>query len=117
MFQKFKITFYTLIVLLVLVLPSQADAVEFYADSCAGWDCSHEGMICPQGAEGASSTSYICRNSEWVPTTCTVAEIIKNLKILHEQTYAGGQPIEPCLLSPGFNDDYPCRDWCAGRGY
>ncbi len=50
MFQKFKIAFYAIIVWLVLVLPSQADAVELYADSCKGWDCSYEGQICPQGA-------------------------------------------------------------------
>ena len=66
MLQKLKITSYALIVLLVLVLPSQVDAVEFYADSCAGWDCSHEGQVCPQGAEGASDRSYICTNSKWV---------------------------------------------------
>ena len=66
MFQKFRITFYSLIVLLVLVLPSQADAVELYADSCKGWDCSYEGQICPNGAEGASGSDFICRNSKWV---------------------------------------------------
>ena len=76
MFQKFKITFYTLIVLLVLVLPSHAThtrggaVIDHPADSCAGWDCSYEGQVCPQGAEGASSTSYICTNSKWVPTNC-----------------------------------------------
>ena len=66
MFQKFRITFYSLIVLLVLVLPSQADAVELYADSCKGWDCSYEGQICPQGAEGAGGGNYICKNKRWM---------------------------------------------------
>ena len=80
MLHKFKITFYALIVLLVLVLPSQAVAdPEFYADFCAGYDCSHEGQVCPQGAEGASGTSYICLNSKWVPTHCEESTIIEGL--------------------------------------
>ena len=36
------------------------------ADSCKGWDCSYEGQICPNGAEGASGSDFICRNSKWV---------------------------------------------------
>jgi len=65
MLQKLKVTSYALIVL--LVLPSQAVAVDKYADSCKGWDCSHEGQVCPQGAEGARGTSFICTDSKWVP--------------------------------------------------
>ena len=65
MLQKLKVTSFALIVL--LVLPSQAVAVDKYADSCKGWDCSHEGQVCPQGAEGASGTSFICTDSKWVP--------------------------------------------------
>ena len=68
MFQKFKITFYSLIVLLVLVLPSQAVADSFAA-SCKGWNCSHEGQVCPQGAPGASDSSFICTNSKWEKLT------------------------------------------------
>ena len=77
MFQKFKITFYALIVLLVLVLPSQAVAQKWignigtgYADSCAGQDCAQEGLICRQGTHGANDRSYICRKSKWKKITC-----------------------------------------------
>ena len=67
MLQKFKITSYALIIGLVLVLPSQTIAESGYAESCAGWNCTYEGQVCPQGAKGASDRSYICRNSKWVP--------------------------------------------------
>ena len=80
MLQKFKITFYALIVLLVLVLPSQADAVEFYADSCKGWNCSIEKQVCPQGAEGASDKSFICSNSRWEPTAWNQDIVVNCLK-------------------------------------
>jgi hypothetical protein len=70
MLQKLKITSYALIVLLVLVLPSQADAIEKYAGSCAGFDCTLEGQICPQGAEGASDRNYVCTNSKWKKMNC-----------------------------------------------
>ena len=66
MIQKFKITFYSLIVLLVLVLPSQVVAQKWigniatgYADSCKGWGCAQEGLICPQGAPGASAGNFL----------------------------------------------------------
>ena len=78
MFQKFKITFYALVVLLVLVLPSQVVAqnptTEYdwfgntstgYTNSCKGWDCAQEGLICPEGAAGARGASYICANKKW----------------------------------------------------
>ena len=81
MFQKFKITFYSLIVLLVLVLPSQADAVELYADSCKGWDCSYEGQICPQGADGARGGNYICQNKRWM---AMLADSCKGWDCSHE---------------------------------
>ena len=67
MLQKFKITFYALIVLFVLVVPSQVVAADFFAESCGGWNCTYEGQLCPQGAKGASGTSYICEKSKWVP--------------------------------------------------
>ena len=66
MLQKFKITSYALIVGLVLVLPSQTIAESGYAKSCKGWNCSHDGQLCPQGAKGASDRGYICENSKWV---------------------------------------------------
>ena len=59
-----------------MVLPSQAVAADFFAESCAGYDCSHEGQVCPQGAKGASDRSYICLQSKWVPTTCTERNIM-----------------------------------------
>jgi len=80
MFQKFKITFYSLIVLLVLVLPSQAVADSFAA-SCKGWDCSHEGEICPLGAPGAQDGTFICANSKWEPIE---AESCKGWNCSHE---------------------------------
>ena len=43
---------------------------ELEVDSCKGWDCSHEGQICPDGADGARGTSFICRKSKWEPITC-----------------------------------------------
>ena len=69
MLQKFKITFYALIVLFVLSGFSSQDVGidKFIAESCAGWNCTHEGQVCPQGAKGASDKSFICRNSKWVP--------------------------------------------------
>tara|TARA_X000000368_G_C23058038_1_gene725076 strand:+ start:8011 stop:9975 length:1965 start_codon:yes stop_codon:yes gene_type:complete len=38
------------------------------ATSCGGWNCSIEGQICPQGAPGASGTSYVCKNKKWRAT-------------------------------------------------
>ena len=78
MFQKFKITFYALIVLLVLALPSQVGAdnprTEYddfgntgtgFANSCKGWDCAQEGLLCLEGRDGAKGTSFICANKKW----------------------------------------------------
>ena len=76
MLQKFKITFYALIVLLFLVLPSHAAHTrggwigDHPADSCKGWNCSYEEQVCPQGVPGASASSFICLNCKWVPTNC-----------------------------------------------
>ena len=35
------------------------------ATSCTGWDCNIEDQICPHGASGASTTSYVCKNKKW----------------------------------------------------
>jgi hypothetical protein len=69
MLQKFKIIFYTLIVLFVLSGFSNQDVGidKFIAPSCKGWNCTYEGQVCPLGSEGASDQSFICRNSKWVP--------------------------------------------------
>ena len=97
MFQKFKITFYSLIVLLFLVLPSHAAHTrggwigDHPADSCKGWNCSYEEQVCPQGAEGARGTSFICLNSKWVPTYCEESTIIEGLfgfAFFHKQSVA-----------------------------
>ena len=76
MLQKFKITFYTLIVLFVLSGFSSQDVGidKFIAESCAGWNCTYEGQLCPEGAEGARGTSFICLNSKWVPTNCEMRD-------------------------------------------
>ena len=93
MLQKFKITFYTLIVLFVLSGFSSQDVGidKFIAESCAGYDCSHEGQLCPEGAEGARGTSFICLNSKWVPTYCEESTIIEGLfgfAFFHKQSVA-----------------------------
>ena len=104
MFQKFKITFYALIVLLVLVLPSHADATPFFADSCPGYDCSHEDQVCPQGAEGASGTSYICYDSKWIPTTCDETYIEERLqRQLRNRSLSWDSTLKPWYCgAPGF---------------
>ena len=93
MFQKFKITFYALIVLLVLSGFSSQDIGidKFIAESCAGWNCTYEGQVCPQSAKGARGTSFICLNSKWVPTYCeepTIIEGLFNFAFFHKKDVA-----------------------------
>ena len=68
MLQKLKVTSYALLILLLLVLPSQAIAESGFAKSCKGWNCTYEGQVCPQGVPGASAGNFICKNSKWEPT-------------------------------------------------
>ena len=94
MFQKFKITFYSLIVLLVLT--SQANATPFFANSCKGWDCSHENQVCREGADGARGTSFICYESRWEPTTCDEKYIERRLQErLNERRLAWHNTLKP----------------------
>ena len=93
MLQKFKITFYALIVLFVLSGFSSQDVGidKFIAESCAGWNCTYEGQVCPQGAKGASAGTYICLNSKRVPTYCEESTIIEGLfgfAFFHKQSVA-----------------------------
>ena len=113
MFQKFKITFYSLIVLLVLVLPSQTIAESGYAKSCKGWNCSHDGQLCPQGAKGASDKSFICLNSQWVPTTCTERNIMDLYNRCVEITvrFGGARAMHECVGSL-IQDDFLNANGC-----
>jgi len=107
MLQKFKITSYALIVGLVLVLPSQTIAESGYAKSCKGWNCSHDGQLCPQGAKGASDKSFICLNSQWVPTTCTERNIMDLYNRCVEITvrFGGARAMHECVGSL-IQDDF-----------
>ena len=104
MLQKFKITSYALIVGLVLVLPSQTIAESGYAKSCKGWNCSHDGQLCPQGAKGASGTSYICYDSKWIPTTCDETYIEERLqRQLRNRSLSWDSTLKPWYCgAPGF---------------
>lgn len=107
MLQKFKITSCALIVGLVLVLPSQTIAESGYAKSCKGWNCSHDGQLCPQGAKGASDKSFICLNSQWVPTTCTERNIMDLYNRCVEITvrFGGARAMHECVGSL-IQDDF-----------
>ena len=113
MLQKFKITSYALIVGLVLVLPSQTIAESGYAKSCKGWNCSHDGQLCPQGAKGASDKSFICLNSQWVPTTCTERNIMDLYNSCVEITvrFGGARAMHECVGSL-IQDDFLNANGC-----
>ena len=113
MLQKFKITSYALIVGLVLVLPSQTIAESGYAKSCKGWNCSHDGQLCPQGAKGASGKSFICLNSQWVPTTCTERNIMDLYNRCVEITvrFGGARAMHECVGSL-IQDDFLNANGC-----
>jgi hypothetical protein len=113
MLQKFKITSYALIVGLVLVLPSQTIAESGYAKSCKGWNCSHDGQLCPQGAKGASDKSFICLNSQWVPTTCTERNIMDLYNRCVEITvrFGGARAMHECVGSL-IQDDFLNANGC-----
>ena len=113
MLQKFKITSYALIVGLVLVLPSQTIAESGYAKSCKGWNCSHDGQLCPQGAKGASDKSFICLNSQWVPTTCTERNIMDLYNRCVEITvrFGGARAMHECVGSI-IRDDFNHANGC-----
>ena len=107
MLQKLKVTSYALLILLLLVLPSQAIAESGFAKSCKGWNCTYEGQVCPQGVPGASAGNYICLNSKWVPTKCTERKIMDLYNSCREIVvpYGGARSMHKCVqsiwLAPG----------------
>jgi len=94
-------------------LPSQTIAESGYAKSCKGWNCSHDGQLCPQGAKGASDKSFICLNSQWVPTTCTERNIMDLYNRCVEITvrFGGARAMHECVGSL-IQDDFLNANGC-----